>query len=415
MKMNRVFFRRLVISVWLTFYMLIIITSCKKSDDQIIDYEYLVEFERITFLGQASIKAMLNVLSNDYPEAIGLFNNTGYNVEVYRITYKTNYGDSLIEASGLVCIPLAEEPFPVISFQNATTTLHDNAPSTNPFYLDYLLIEGMAGNGYIIIMPDYIGFGASEDITHPYYNRTCTNNAVIDMIKASREFLNNANILASENGNYYLMGYSQGGGSTLSVLDEIENGPEPGFDIIATSCGAGAFYLYDMSEHMLSQETIPSALYLPYFIYAQQEYGALPDDLGIYFREPYASRIPLLFDGTNSGEEINNQLIDTVQKLMTPSFIADFSDGAEFELFRNVLQSNSTNAWNTNSYINFIHGSDDIHVPYTQSADMYEDFIGLGVSTDRVRIIELEGLTHRTSIIPWGIMTVLWFNELEAF
>jgi len=217
--------------MWLIFSIFLILSSCKKTDDEYMNYEYLLDYEQVSTLSQISIQILLTALSQQYPEASALVANTMYPVEVYRITYSTHYKDSLIEASGLVCVPVSEDEFPVISFQNATSTLHANAPSVNPYYTDYLLIQGMAGNGYVIFMPDYIGFGASEEILHPYYNRECTNAAVIDMIKAGNELLNTNAILAASSNNYYLMGYSQGGGATLSVLDEIENSPDPGFDV----------------------------------------------------------------------------------------------------------------------------------------------------------------------------------------
>jgi len=54
-----------------------------------------------------------------------------------------------------------------------------------------------------------------------------------------------------------------------------------------------------------------------------------------------------------------------------------------------------------------------VHVPAMQSADMAEAFWDIGVGTGQVKYFELEGLTHDTSILPWGIQTFLWFNELQ--
>lgn len=387
-------------------------TSCSK-DEEGVKFDYLVKYEQLPIFSKTTIQASFAILAGEYPEIQPLAANTGYDVAIYRITYNTHYRDSLIEASGLLCVPVADEAFPFISFQNATTTQHNKAPSVSPTNFDYLMVEGLAGNGYIIALPDYIGFGASEDILHPYYNKECTGDAIIDMMKACRELIGIKDILASENGTYFLMGYSQGGGSTLSVLDAIENGPDPGFDITAASCGAGAFDLMSMATYIAGQDTIPSALYLPYFIYSQQVYGTIHDDLSKFFNEPYAGRIPLLFDGSKSSSEINAQLTDTVENLLTPGFIAGVADGPDFTEIRTVLQQNSINAWNTDAAIRFYHGSADVHVPATQSADMAEAFWDTGVSTDQVKHFEFEGLTHDTSIIPWGIATFLWFNEMQ--
>lgn len=393
----------------------LIFTSCKKTDDEpIYDFDFLYEFQRVSTLPLLNIQYILSQVSQQYPDAGLLLSNTQYSVDVYKVTYPTYYKDSLITASGLICIPLADEKFPVISFQNGTKTANATAPSENPSYDDYLMVEAIAGNGYIITIPDYIGYGSSSDIVHPYYNKESTNRAVINMIKACNELLGIETITADTNGHFYLMGYSQGGGATLSVLDEIENGTYPGFEIIAASCGAGAYDLHSMTEYMLDQTTIPSALYLPYFIYAHKAYGTIQDDLDKFFNEPYASRIPSLFDGSKTDAEVEAQLTNVVVDLFTSGIIDNYSVGVDFAELRSVIQENSIQAWNTASSINFYHGTADLHVPPSQSSDIYDDFIGLGVSTEQVKLYEFGGLTHSTGIIPWGVETVLWFNELEA-
>ncbi|MBN1158020.1 MAG: hypothetical protein JXA61_01455 [Bacteroidales bacterium] len=400
----------------LTVVISIIVASCNKTNDEEFYGDLLLEYEKVSTLNLSSIQFMLTMLNQQYPEAGAgsLLTNTEYGVDVYRITYETYYGDSLIEASGLVCVPSAGEAFPLISFQNGTTTLNDDVPSMDPFRTEYQLIQSMAGNGYIMVMPDYIGFGASADIVHPYFNKECTDRSVIDMIKAAVELVDVRGITASCSGNYYLMGYSQGGGATLSVLDAIENGPDPGFDVVAASCGAGAYDLISITEYFISQVTIPSPMYLPYFIYAQKVYGTIQDEMDKFFNEPYASLIPGLFNGSLSSAQINAQLTGVIEDLITTEVIEDFTDGADFAQLRNAMADNSTYAWNTSSYINFYHGSDDLDVPPSQSSEIFDDFIQIGVTTDRVNFFEFEGLVHNTGVIPWGVASILWFNELES-
>jgi hypothetical protein len=45
---------------------------------------------------------------------------------------------------------------------------------------------------------------------------------------------------------------------------------------------------------------------------------------------------------------------------------------------------------------------------------IYDDFIASGADPSRVSLLPLEGMTHETGVIPWGINTINWFNELEA-
>jgi pimeloyl-ACP methyl ester carboxylesterase len=361
-----------------------------------------------------AIQGILEGLEVQYPEASGIKDNAAFGVEIYSITYKTKYKNEEVTASGLVCIPFAQQEFPVVSFQNGTNTKHASAPSVNALNFNYLLLEIMASNGYVICIPDYIGFGASAGQLHPYYQKESTTDAVIDMLKASRELLLEEGILAGSNGNFYLMGYSQGGWATLGVMDEFENSSPGEFNIVGVSCGAGAYDLIAMSNYVLNQDTFPGPLYLPYFVYSEQVYGALTEPLETYFKQPYAGRIPMLFNGTYSNGEVNSQLNDTISKLLTDDLINNFNTSATFASLRTALIHNSISGWNTTIPVRFYHGTADLDVPPSQSLNIYNQFIGSGSASQLVQHIEFTGRTHETGVIPWGIATIEWFNELET-
>lgn len=394
-----------------TLAVLVLLNSCR--DDTTISTEYLVSYNQESVLLLPVITALFESLGTEYPGASDILARAQHSVQVFSITYKTQYKGSDITASGLVCLPLTEEQFPVISFQNGTNTLDANAPSADPLNTNYLLLQAMASNGYIMLIPDYIGFGASEELIHPYYNRTATDNAVVDMMHACYELLEQHDILAKSNGRNYLMGYSQGGWATLSAHDAIENGGVSSLEIVASSCGAGAYDLMTMSSYVLDLETFPGPLYLPYFIYARQQYGTLTDPLDKFFKEPYASRIPVLFDGSYSNGEINEQLTDTIANLVSDDLRLNFLTGASFQSLREVLAESSVPAWNTNGLINLYHGTADLNVPAEQSSSMYDSFLLAGAG-QQVNYFELTGLTHETGLIPWGILTINWFNTLEG-
>jgi hypothetical protein len=210
----------------------------------------------------------------------------------------------------------------------------------------------------------------------------------------------------------YLMGYSQGGWATLSALEAIENEATLGINVEAISCGAGAYNLMDVSNYILQLETFPGPLYLPYFIYSHQKYGTLNNPLTKYFQEPYASLIPTLFDGSLSNAEVNAQLNDSISHLLTSDFIEKFDQVDAFVSLKNELTVNSVDAWHTQSLIRFYHGTADQNVPVFESENMYESFLDLGLG-DAVEYFALDGLNHTTGVLPWGVETIKWFNELQ--
>ena len=372
---------------------------------------YLVDFGQANLLLLPAVQALMVPLEAEYPEAAFIRANASYGVQVYRITYKTHYKGGEITASGLVCVPLADMEFPVISFQNGTNTQHANAPTEDPIDFNYMLLEAMASNGYIILIPDYIGFGSSDNLIHPYYQKKSTTDAVIDMLQASLELLDYTAVLAKSNGNLFLMGYSQGAWATLCTMYELEQDNQTGLTLSAVSCGAGAYDLMAMSDYVLSLTSFPAPLYLPYFIYSEQVFGALNDPLDKYFKQPYAGIIPTLFDGTYSNGEVNAQLNDTIGKLLTENMIINFDEGSEFENLRSLLSDNSISGWNTTIPLRFFHGTMDSNIPSMQSTDIHNSFIQAGAGAAVVTFTTLEGSTHETGIIPWGIATVNWLNE----
>ncbi len=277
----------------------------------------------------------------------------------------------------------------------------------------YSLMEAMAGNGYIVVIADYLGFGESDTMIHPYYDKQSTSHSVVNMILATKELLNDEQVKAKSSGKYFLMGYSQGGWATLTTLQECEQGYSTEINVSAASCGAGAYDLMAMSDHVLALQTFPGPLYLPYFVYSKIEAGDMSGPLTQYFKEPYASRIPGLFDGSHGNDDVNAQLNDTIAKLVTDEMINSFSTGNDFASLRTLLAANSAEAWNCNAVIRFYHGTADRNVPPNQSDIMYNRFISLGVNQAKVTLLPMEGLTHETGLIPWGISTINWFNQIK--
>lgn len=391
----------------------VVVLSCSKDQDEGNTEAFLVDYEPTAFFPLATVESYLALLLDEFPEASDIAEKARYGVQVYTLTYRTRYLGTVVTASGLVCMPMADETFPLISFQNGTNTAHDHAPTQDPYDQGYMLLEFMASNGYIILIPDYIGFGASDDILHPYYDRTATNQAVLDMIQAFEEMKDESNVVATSSGNIFLMGYSQGGWATLSVLDEMENGSTSDFNVTAVSCGAGAYDLMTMSDHVLGLETFPGPLYLPYFIYSQQNMGFIDDPLELFFKSPYAGYIPDLFDGSLSNDEVNAQLTEEMADLVTDALRENFQTAQDFGQLREVLERNSVPAWASGNRINFYHGTDDLNVPPEQSFAIHQGFLSAGAAAEKVRFFEMPGMDHGSGLIPWGIQTLTWFNSLN--
>ncbi len=397
------------------FLSLLIATGCteKPNGSSESEHTYLVEYQKLHTLQKNIIIATQAAVAIQYPEMDKLKDSTRYTIDVYRIVYRTKYKDTDVMASGLACIPSDNGVFPILSIQNGTNTAHDRAPTENSGNTNFLLLQGLAGNGYIILIPDYIGFGSSDSIVHPYYVKEPTIDAVIDMIRATKEFIDNYIEDAIYSQDCYLAGYSQGGWATLAALDAIENGEINDIFVKATSCGAGAYDLLEVTHYLLGLDSYPGPYYLPYYMYSHQQYGIISDPMQKYFREPYASMIPELFDGSLSNLEVKDELTDSIPALLTADFMEHFSHGPDYKEIRADMLSNSVSAWKTTSKLRFYHGTNDAHVPISQSKNMYQDFQAAG-SADFVEYFDIPDVDHNEGILPWGIATLVWFNELQG-
>lgn len=392
-------------------------TSCKDifndDDDSKPKDEYLVSYELEKSYLPAFIEALFDGLLDNYPELAAIQDKVEHGVMLYKIEYNTTFMEENVVASGLVCIPIGDKQFPVLSYQNGTNTLHSNAPSVNPNRDLYMLLEFAASTGFIISLPDYLGFGSSSDMFHPYLHSESTTQSVIDMLRAVNELINNY-LNVESSGELFITGYSQGGWSTMQVQKEIEQNYSSEFNLVASSCAAGPYDLNFVNEFITSQTEYA----MPYFVgymynsYLNLELITTPADE--IFQEPYASKIPTLYDGTKDGNQINAELTTTVADFFTADYLENYQTDEKYASVVNSLSSNSIEAWNTSIPTLLIHGSEDELVPFQVTANIYQDFLTEGVSTSNITFIPLAGLGHASGIIPAGLASIEWFLQLQG-
>ncbi|TXK36951.1 hypothetical protein FVR03_16365 [Pontibacter qinzhouensis] len=107
-----------------------------------------------------------------------------YDIAFYRFTYKTTYKGNETESSGMLAIPQGTpDPPALLSALHGTMFADADTPSNFPAtFTDF---ELLALAGYSTLIPDFIGYGVSEEIFHPYYDEQHSALAVVDMLKAA--------------------------------------------------------------------------------------------------------------------------------------------------------------------------------------------------------------------------------------
>lgn len=110
-----------------------------------------------------------------------------YSVTAYRLEYLTSDADGKeVRASGLVSVPQkpAGAKSPVLSYQHGTLFRDAEAPSNNAVASEVAVV--LASLGYIVLAPDYVGFGASKGTPHPYLLAAPSAAATVDFLTATR-------------------------------------------------------------------------------------------------------------------------------------------------------------------------------------------------------------------------------------
>lgn len=157
-----------------------------------------------------------------------LFALLGWQICVYAtavcervLTYPSinQYGDT-VYLSGKISVPASKQSKGIILLPHYTIGANKEAPSQStpheakPFREDYVLI-----------MPDYIGYGLTVDSVHPYLHGALTAQNCVDMLLHSRVPLSH---LMDSIGvhmpmdSIYIVGFSQGAATALWTLQLLE-------------------------------------------------------------------------------------------------------------------------------------------------------------------------------------------------
>ncbi|UII22814.1 alpha/beta hydrolase family protein [Fulvivirga ligni] len=400
-----------------TFLMSIIFLSlvaCGSDDDPGNDpvepeFSYFSEAEEVNDLSVAQIEGLLQIGSIAEPDIIELKPFIEYDVKTYRIIYNTTFLGESIQASGLIALPQTSNSLPIMSFQNGTYVEYSQAPSKNT---DVSTIAGaLASAGYILAIPDYIGFGESEGLPIPYHSEEYTARAVIDLVKAAQEFASLHDV--EPNGKVFLAGYSEGGYATMAAHKRMESENPEGLELMASAPASGGYDVKGFQEYLFNQETYSTPFYLAYVALSYQQIYDFQEPLSYLFQEPYATNIPSLFNGVNSGGAINNQLTVNMSDLLQAEIIAGIDSDEKYAYFVDALIANTIIDWVPKAQMFMYHGDADITVPYQNSVTTYNHLIDAGADEDRVEFITLEGKTHGTGFYPYLSDMIEKFDALR--
>lgn len=277
-----------------------------------------------------------------------------------------------------------------------TITHNAGAPTGSTPQMD--AIKYMCSENALVICPDYIGFGETDKVVHPYMCSTLTARNVLDCYKAAIAFALNDKKATFSN-NYYTInvGYSQGGATALAFQKYLETeASDADRDLVklrGSICGAGPYsqnLVFDEYEEWCKDPNykLDYPIYLMYVLKGHKEaFGAttmrdleLKDCFTKEFWDYCEAGFMKRFDekGTNV-DNLNAELkvngFDTFYSIIN----ADYAN-RNSKLYRTIektlAQSNllADDNWTPQAELTFFHSMEDIVVPPLESQKAMERF-----------------------------------------
>lgn len=348
---------------------------------------------------------------------IGASANNGGNA--YKILYETPDTDGTIDtASGLIILPILDNdiPKPFLTYQHGTSADRDNVPSRIP--QEALLVYFFASQGYITIAPDYLGLGDSRRAIHPYVHADTEASAAIDLLRATKEFLDTEGI--AYNDQLFLTGYSQGGHASMAMHKEIETNLSDELRVTAASHMSGPYNLSGDIIGSINEDRIydfPSyAVWL--FVGYQSVYGNLYTDLAEVFRPEFVESVQQFENGTITRAALNTILVDQLtaahgasfsNRMFAESFLNDLSTNPDNPA-RLALESNDLFNWVPSTPTQMLYCMADEQVAFTNAT--FTDSIMNANGAPSVTSIDINSeFNHGECVVPATANTAAFFAQ----
>lgn len=343
----------------------------------------------------------------------------------YKIRYETPDTDGTIDtSSGLVILPTLDKTIakPFLTYQHGTSSNREDVPSR--ITQEALLVYYFASQGYISMAPDYLGLGDSRRAIHPYVHADTEATAAIDLLRATKQFLDKEGIAYSDQ--LFMTGYSQGGHASMAMHKEIETNLSDEFTVTAASHMSGPYNLAgDIIGSTGTDRIYDFPSYVVWiFVGYQSVYGDLYPDLSTVFQPEYLETVEQFANGTITRSTLNDLLINQLtavhgasypNRLFTESFLTDLRTDPTNPA-RLALQANDLYNWVPTSPTQLLYCMADEQVAFTNAT--FTDSIMNANGAPSVTSIDIDIVlnpepesVHGACVVPATLNTAAFFAQ----
>ncbi|GAB5551547.1 MAG: hypothetical protein Sapg2KO_11380 [Saprospiraceae bacterium] len=343
-----------------------------------------------------------------------------YGVDSYKITYTTtDIRGALDTASGLVSIPNTSAiVFPLGLVQHGTVSGRDDVPSN--LRGGYELGAAFSSAGYVVMMPDYLGLGDSRGF-HPYVHADTEASAGIDMILATKEFLEQRDI--DINDQLFVTGYSQGGHAAMAAHRELQANYSETLPVTAAAPMSGPYSISTATKAtFLSDEEYQFPGYGIWTLMSYNEAYPLYDSVAQYVKQPYATYAEAFYNEEITLDSLQRALISeltanhggpVVRFMFQDSIISAITNQPDHP-FNLALEDNDTYDWAPTAPTRLYYCMADDQVAFTNSV-LADSVMNANGAADLMAIDVLSTANHGGCVIPASLSTLAFFNQYANF
>lgn len=360
----------------------------------------LLSHEKIDYFDAITIKQTWNEI--DIPQIYLPINNGVY---VYEISYLTSWIDGTpVIATGIIMVPdNLHKEYSTIIYHNGTNIMKKRVQELG--YNQFSICAGLAADGYLVVIPDYIGRGNGE--RHQLYlNAETEGQNSVDMLLSANGFLIEKGFEPIND--LFITGYSQGGHAAMSTQRLIEKSYMKDFNLVASSPMSGPYDLEASVEVNENKKDGDWVLFM-YMVKSFQDVYQMRSSLAEIFITPWDSLVPLYFDGVTNYRDIRKTLPLDVSQIFREDFIVKEFFTANSS-FKKTLKENSVYNFVPTVPTQLCYCSDDEVVSYKNSENAYNWMKKNGARKLKIKNAG-ENLDHEECAIFTIIYTKFFFDK----
>lgn len=339
-------------------------------------------------------------------------------IKLYKILYTMPDLNGVTDTvSGLLLLPdRTNVALPVAVVMHGTVDSKEDVPSD--LRGGYELGGIFAANGYVTLMPDYLGLGESK-VFHPYVHAASEASSGVNMLYAVRQYLAQNNILV--NSQLFLTGYSQGGHASMALHQALEKNYTRDFTVTAAAHLSGPYSISTvMRNTILSDKAYAFPAYHAYTFLSYNLAYNLYNNIQSVFKPAYAREIEKFLADSLTVSQLNTRLSNELSRnhgasitrnMLQDSIINILTNNPNHPIYK-ALIDNDTYNWAAKVPTRLFYCTADDQVPFRNSviADSVMNKLG---ATDTKAIDVSPNADHGGCILPALLNTLSFFAQYQ--